>query len=47
MDLKKFSDEEVISLYPKILKELDPKHYPLMFSMLRTICDNKKLEINW
>ena len=22
MDLKKFSDEEVISLYPKILKEL-------------------------
>ena len=32
---------------PKILKELDPKHYPLMFSMLRTICDNKKLEINW
>ena len=39
--------ELAFEIGPKILKELDPKHYPLMFSMLRTICDNKKLEINW
>ena len=32
---------------PKILKDLNSKHFPLMFSMLNTICDNKKLEINW
>ena len=32
---------------PKILNELNPKRFPLMFSMLKTICENKKLEINW
>ena len=32
---------------PKILNELNSKHFPLMFSLLNTICDNKKLEINW
>ena len=32
---------------PKILNELNPKSFPLMFSMLKTICENKKLEINW
>ena len=31
----------------KILQDLNPKHFPLMFSMLNTICQNKKLEINW
>tara|TARA_B110001452_G_scaffold262022_1_gene261499 strand:- start:209 stop:1237 length:1029 start_codon:yes stop_codon:yes gene_type:complete len=31
----------------KVLKDLDSKHFPLMFSMLNTICSNKKLEINW
>jgi len=31
----------------KILKDLNTKNFPLMFSMLSTICDNKKLEINW
>ena len=31
----------------KILKDLNPKHFPLMFSMLATIRNNKKLEINW
>ena len=31
----------------KILQDLNPKHFPLMFSMLNTICENKKLEINW
>jgi len=36
-----------LEIGPKILQDLNPKHFPLMFSMLQTICDNKKLEINW
>ena len=36
-----------LEIGPKVLKDLNPKHFPLMFSMLATICDNKKLEINW
>ena len=32
---------------PKILLDLNSKNFPLMFSMLNTICENKKLEINW
>ena len=32
---------------PKILQDLNSKNFPLMFSMLNTICENKKLEINW
>ena len=31
----------------KILNDLDSKNFPLMFSILNTICDNKKLEIDW
>ena len=36
-----------LEIGPKILQDLNPKHFPLMFSMLKTICENKKLEINW
>ena len=36
-----------LEIGPKILKDLDPKNFPLMFSILNTICDNKKLKINW
>ena len=36
-----------LEIGPKILQELNPKHFPLMFSMLKTICENKKLKINW
>jgi glycerol-3-phosphate dehydrogenase (NAD(P)+) len=36
-----------LEIGPKILQDLNPKHFPLMFSMLNTICDNKKLEIDW
>jgi len=32
---------------PKILQDLNSKHFPLMFNMLETICNNKKLEIIW
>ena len=31
-----------LEIGPKILNELNPKHFPLMFSMLSTICDKKK-----
>ena len=36
-----------LEIGPKILKDLNIKNFPLMFSMLSTICNNKKLEINW
>jgi glycerol-3-phosphate dehydrogenase (NAD(P)+) len=36
-----------LEIGPKLLKDLDQKNFPLMFSMLHTICDNKKLQINW
>ena len=32
---------------PTILKEQNEKDFPLMFSVLNSICNNKKLEINW
>ena len=31
---------------PKILQDLNPNKFPLMFNMLNTICENKKLNIN-
>ena len=36
-----------LEIGPKILKELEQKKFPLMFSMLNAICENKKLEIQW
>jgi len=36
-----------LEIGPKILQDLNPKHFPLMFSLLKTICENKKLEIIW
>ena len=36
-----------LEIGPKIIQDLNPKHFPLMFRMLNTICENKKLEINW
>ena len=36
-----------LEIGPKILQDLNPKHFPLMFSMLKSICENKKLEIDW
>ena len=39
--------ELALEIGPKILKDLNPQNFPLMFSMLQTICENKKLEINW
>jgi len=39
--------ELAIEISPKIFKDLKEKEFPLMFSVLRSICENKKLEINW
>ena len=36
-----------LEIGPKILQDLNPKNFPLMFSMLKTICENKRLEIDW
>ena len=36
-----------LEIGPKILQDLNPQHFPLMFSMLKTICENKKLQIDW
>jgi len=36
-----------LEIGPKILQDLNPKNFPLMFSMLNTICENKRLEIDW
>ena len=36
-----------LEIGPRILEDLRSKNFPLMFSMLQAICENKKLEINW
>jgi glycerol-3-phosphate dehydrogenase (NAD(P)+) len=36
-----------LEIGPRILEDLNRKNFPLMFNMLSTICENKKLEINW
>ena len=36
-----------LEIGPRILKDLNSKNFPLMFSMLKTICENKKLQIDW
>ena len=39
--------ELALEIGPRIIEDLNGKNFPLMFSMLNTICENKKLEINW
>ena len=36
-----------LEIGPILLKELQKEEYPLMFNILETICNNKKLSINW
>ena len=36
-----------LEIGPRILENLNNKNFPLMLNMLSTICENKKLEINW
>ena len=39
--------ELALNIGPKILEDLNPKNFPLMLSILKTVCENKKLEIIW
>ena len=39
--------ELAFEIGPKIFKEFNANEFPLMFSVLKSICDNKKLEISW
>ena len=39
--------ELAFEIGPKIFKDLKEKDFPLMFSVLKSICENKKLEISW
>ena len=36
-----------LEIGPILLKELKKDQFPLMFNLLETICNNKKLSINW
>ena len=39
--------ELAFEIGPKIFKEFKANEFPLMFSVLQSICENKKLEIRW
>jgi len=39
--------ELAFEIGPKIFKDLKANKFPLMFSVLKSVCENKKLEINW
>ena len=39
--------ELAFEIGPKIFKDLKANKFPLMFSILKSICENKKLEITW
>ena len=39
--------ELAFEIGPKIFKEFKANDFPLMFSVLKSICENKKLEIRW
>ena len=39
--------ELAFEIGPKIFKDLKVEKFPLMFSVLKSICENKKLEISW
>ena len=39
--------ELALEVGPKILKEFEKDKFPLMIGLIESICNNKKLEINW
>ena len=39
--------ELAFEIGPKIFKDLKANKFPLMFSVLKSICENRKLEISW
>jgi glycerol-3-phosphate dehydrogenase (NAD(P)+) len=36
-----------LEIGPKVLKEFKEKEFPLLFSVIKCICNNQKLEIHW
>ena len=36
-----------LEIGPKVLKEFNEKEFPLLFSVIKCICSNQKLEIHW
>ena len=36
-----------LSIACKILKEFKKEEFPLLISVIESICENKKLKINW
>jgi len=36
-----------LEIGPKVLKEFNEKEFPLLFSVIKCICGNQKLEIHW
>ncbi len=36
-----------LEIGPKVLNEFKEEEFPLLFSIIKTICNNQKLEINW
>ena len=51
---KKFMDEVTVEgaelateVGKKLKEDLNEKDFPLMFSVIKCICENKKLEISW
>jgi len=48
--MKNITDEGAdlaFEIGPKILKDFNSNDCPIMFSLVKSICENKKLEINW
>ena len=39
--------ELALDIGPKLLKKLKKKDFPIMFSLIKAICENKKLKIKW
>ena len=39
--------ELALDIGPKILKNFNKKDFPIMFSLIKSICENKKLKIVW
>ena len=39
--------EQFFAIGPKVIKEFSKDDFPLLVSVIQSICENKKLEINW
>ena len=39
--------ELALDIGPKLMAKFDKNKFPLLFSILKCICENKKLKIDW